>query len=186
MSRSLDILNKEYLDWMCELVCGERYSDASSYRKLLGYLYNRDFVYSIELDGNRAEDGVDLRHQFAYERGYNESVVGNYMSYKPCSVLEMMIALAIRCEEHIMGDPDVGDRTANWFWGMIYNLGLDSMDDDYYDEHRTEVIIDRFLHREYEEDGRGGLFTVKSCIHDLRNVEIWYQMCWYLDDILDE
>lgn len=186
MSRSLDILNKEYLDWMCELVYDERYFNRLSYRKLLGYLYNRDFVYSIELDGNRAEDGIDLRYRFSYEHGYDESMVRDYLDDKPCSVLEMMIALAIRCEEHIMDDPDIGDRTARWFWDMIYNLGLDSMDDAYFDEHHTKVIIDRFLNREYEENGRGGLFTVDSCVHDLRTVEIWYQMCWYLDDILDD
>lgn len=185
MSRTLDILNKEYFDWMCELVCDERYSDRSSRQKLLSYLHNRNFVYSIELDGNRAEDGIDLRYRFAYVHGYDDSLIYNHMGDDPCSVLEMMIALAIRCEEHIMDDPDVGDRTAQWFWNMVRNLGLDSMNDACFDEHCVDVIIDRFLCREYEENGEGGLFTVRNPIRDLRTVEIWYQMCWYLDDILE-
>lgn len=186
MSRTLDILNKEYFEWMCGLVCDERYSGGLSYRNLLSYLYDRDFVYSIELDGNRAEDGTDLRYRFAYEYDYDDSVVVNHLSDKPCSVLEMMIALAIRCEEHIMDDPDVGDRTPQWFWKMIDNLGLSDMSDDKFDEYHATRIIDIFLNREYEETGEGGLFTVKSCVHDLRNIEIWYQMCWYLDEILEE
>lgn len=186
MSKTLDVLYNKYFDWMCELVCDERYFDRVPYIKLLSYLHTREFVYSIEMDGNRAEDGIDLRYRFAYEKGYDDSFTINHLDDGPCSVLEMMIALAIRCEEHIMDDPDIGDRTTQWFWNMIDNLGLDSMNDLYFDEEYTEVIIDRFLNREYDENGKGGLFTVKRCTHDLRTVEVWYQMCWYLDDILEE
>ena len=186
MSKTLDILNKEYFNWMCELVCDERYFNRSPYQKLLSYLHDRDFVYSIELDGNRAEDGIDLRYRFAYEYDYDDSLIDNCLGDKPCSVLEMMIALAIRCEEHIMDDPDIGDRTVQWFWNMIDNLGLDSMSDSCFNRPCTEVIVDRFLNREYDDDGKGGLFTVERCAHDLRTVEIWYQMCWYLDTILEE
>lgn len=186
MSKTLDVLYNKYFDWMYKIVCDERYFDRESYEKLLSYLYKREFIYSIDMDGNRAEDGIDLRYRFAYELGYDDSMVISQLDDKPCSVLEMMIALAIRCEEHIMDDPDIGDRTVQWFWNMINNLGLDSMNDAYFDEDRVEVIIDRFLNRDYDENGKGGLFTVKHCAHDLRTVEIWYQMCWYLDDILEE
>lgn len=182
MSKTLDILNNEYFDWMYGLVCGKR---RASYRKLLSYLYDREFVYSIELDGNRAEDGIDLRYRFAYEHGYDESWIINHLDNGPCSVLEMMIALAIRCEEHIMDDPDIGDRTVQWFWKMIDNLGLKNMSDSNFNERRISLSIDRFLNREYKEDGKGGLFTVKHCTRDLRTVEIWYQMCWYLDEVFD-
>lgn len=83
-----------------------------------------------------------------------------------------------------MDDPDVGDRTGQWFWGMIKNLGLGSMTDARFDEEYVESVIERFLNREYEPDGRGGLFRIRNCTEDLRNVEIWYQMCWYLDTIV--
>ena len=111
-------------------------------------------------------------------------MIAAFLDNQPCSVLEMMIALAIRCEEHIMDDPDVGNRTGQWFWNMIMNLGLGSMTDDQFDKRYAEQVIERFLNREYEQDGEGGLFTVKHCKHDLRTVEIWYQMCWYLDEIV--
>jgi hypothetical protein len=101
----------------------------------------------------------------------------------PCTVLEMMIALANRCEETIMDDPDIGDRTGQWFWGMITNMGLGSMSDDRYDRRYVEYVITRLLDREYEPDGTGGLFTVRDCDRDMRDVEIWYQLCWYLDSI---
>ena len=47
----------------------------------------------------------------------------------------------------------------------------------------VEDVIERFLDREYGPDGKGGLFTVRHCEYDLRDVEIWYQLCWYLDSI---
>ena len=100
----------------------------------------------------------------------------------PCSVFEMMVALAQRCEA-VMDDPKIGDRTGQWFWGMIASLGLNGMSDNHYDEKYVKDVINRFLDREYEPNGKGGLFTIRNCEHDLRDVEIWYQLCWYLDTI---
>jgi hypothetical protein len=96
----------------------------------------------------------------------------------------MMVALSIRIEEEIMDDQSVGDRTGQWFWGMIVNLGLGYMDNDRFNEPVARERIDIFLNREYEPDGRGGLFTIKGCPYDLRDVEIWYQINWYLDTIV--
>lgn len=180
---TLDILNDEYFEWMCKLVRDTKLTRRLSYRKLLKYLYDREFEYTIELDGNRAEDGTDLRYRFSYDyKRIGPTVIG-YLDDGPCSILEMMVALAIRCEEHIMDDPEIGDRTGHWFWGMIENLGLKSMDDRNFNERYVEGVVDRFLNREYEDDGKGGLFTVKHCDLDLRTVDIWYQMCWYLNEI---
>jgi hypothetical protein len=101
----------------------------------------------------------------------------------PCSVLEMMIALAINTEEDIMDDPRFGDRTGQWFWGMIVSLGLGGMNDYRYDERLVDDVIDTFLRREYEPDGRGGLFTVRHCDRDMRDVEIHIQRNYYLNTI---
>lgn len=177
-------LRKEYFEWMYQLVCNEKYLKRLSYRKLLTHLHDIEFTYIIGMDGNRAEDGIDLRYRFGYERQYNNSMIATYLDDRPCSVLEMITALAIRCEEHIMDDPDIGNRTGQWFWNMISNLGLSSLNDTRFDSEYLNRVITRFLNREYKRNGEGGLFTVKNCKHDLRTVEIWYQMCWYLDDIL--
>lgn len=179
-----EIANKifdEYFEWMFNLVCEDRFSKDISYRKLLTYLHEKEFIPSLPRDENRAEDGMDLRYRFAILHCYEDEL---YYLDGPCSMLEMMVALALRCEESIMDDPAMGNRTGQWFWGMIANLGLGDMVDERFDIHRADRIINRFLRRDYEPNGKGGLFTVRNCKRDLRNVEIWYQLCWYLDTIM--
>ena len=170
----------DYFDWMYNLVCRNRYSKNISFKKVFSYLNDTKFTYSIRMDLNRAKDGTELRRRYA-----NEFKIANIYDRicGPCSVLEMMIALAIRCEETIMDDENFGDRTDQWFWDMMKNLGLGHMDDDAFDEEYVSDVITRFLNRDYEPDGRGGLFFVRNCDIDLRDVEIWIQMLWYLDNI---
>lgn len=178
-----DRIINEYFEWMSDLVCDEKYVKNVSYRKLLMHLHSTNFRYPLNIpnDGNRAGDGVGLRYKFACDRGYDN--IGLYLK-GPCSVLEMMVALAVRCEEHIMEDVDLGNRTGQWFWDMIDNLGLYQMSDDYFNKKEVTEAITRFLDRKYRDDGAGGLFTVPDCPYDLRNVEIWYQMCWYLNNFI--
>lgn len=170
-------IQDDYFEWLFRMAVRKRYPKDLSFRKLLMHLHRTEFTYTIQRDGNRAEDGMDLRYRFA-----DVEDIGSYLD-GPCSVLEMMLALAIRCEEQIMDDATIGDRTGQWFWGMITNLGLGSMLDSRYDEQYVEDTIQRFLNRDYEPNGKGGLFVIRNCDYDLRDVEIWYQLCWYLDSI---
>lgn len=172
-----DVVNA-YFEWMYDLVCGNRYAKEISFRKLLMQLHSTRFRYIIPKDANRAEDGISLRYRFAYDTGC--ACADSHLE-GPCSVLEMMIAVSFKLEE-IMDDPKIGDRTSQWFWMMIMNLGLGSMTDDNFDRDYVTSCIERFMKREYRPDGEGGLFVVRNC-GDLRRVEIWYQMCWYLDSI---
>lgn len=177
-------LSKEYFDWMYQLICDRRYLRGRSYRRLLNHLNHIDFQYIMPMDGNRAEDGIDLRYRFGRELDYPEPVISSYLDIRPCSVLEMLVALAKRCEEQIMDDPDIGNRTSLWFWRMIDSLGLSDMIDSRFDPDHTDEIIFRFMDRKYNRNGKGGLFTINHCREDMRNVEIWFQMNWYIDSIL--
>jgi hypothetical protein len=96
----------------------------------------------------------------------------------------MMVALALRCEEHLMDNPDIGDRTADWFWDMVQSLGLSEMDDAHFDPRFTEDVLQKFIRREYEADGHGSLFVVEDSHRDMRATEIWYQMMWYLERLV--
>lgn len=177
-----DRISNDYFEWIYNLVCGERFSEKLSYKKLLMHLHNTDFIYLIPKDGNRSQDGIDLRYRFAYE--YTDIKDADSYLKGPCSVLEMMVALAVRCEETIMDDPTKGDRTGQWFWNMIVSLGFGGMSDDRYDRFFVDKTLDRFLSRKYEPNGKGGLFTIRNPKRDMRKIEIWYQLCDYLNSIV--
>lgn len=176
-----DVVENEYFEWLYNYVCKNKVHDNLSYRKLFMMLHETEFIFSIPNDVNRAIDGVDLRYRFKLEIESKEGIGLPVDIEGPCSVLEMMIALAIRCEETIMDDTLYGDRTAQWFWNMMSNLGIALMTDDIYDRSYVKEKIDIFLNRQYEPNGKGGLFYIRDCQEDLRDIEIWSQLCWYLD-----
>ena len=176
-----DDVNNEYFEWLYELVGGIKQPKQISYKKLLMYLHNTVFRYSILNDENRADEGLYLRYRFAHDYLRDSSAERDIQG--PCSVLEMMVALALHCEENIMDDPYIGNRTGQWFWCMVTNMGLGSMTDSRFDKGYVKDIVERFLDREYEPNGKGGLFVIEHCDYDLRTVEIWHQLCWYLAGI---
>lgn len=175
-------LNDFYFDWITLLVIKDA-NERDNYLYLLNRLNEINFYYTIPLDENRYIDGLSLRDRFAYENHIPDEDMYIFQD-KPCSVLEMMIALALKCEENIMSDPDYGDRISNWFLEMISSLQLQDMTNANFDQKWVDFRIQILLDREYNPDGFGGLFTIPNCKVDLRTVEIWYQMCWYLNTIL--
>lgn len=178
-------LNREYVEWMYSLVSDRRSMRKRTYEKLIYHLHSVDFTFDIPLDGNRAEDGIQLRYMFGEEFDYPEPMIAVYLDDRPCSVLEMMVALAVRYEDNVMVDSDIGDRTGQWFWTMISSLGLESMTNAYFDEDYANSVIFRFLNRTYKRNGEGGLFTVSRQDVDMRDVEIWYQAAFYFNELLD-
>lgn len=177
-----DGVKNEYFEWLYNYVCKGRAHNNVSYKKLFIFLHQIEFTFSIPNDVNRAKDGVDLRYRFAMIKDENDvNCIMNILD-GPCSVLEMIIALSIRCEETIMDDTRYGDRTGQWFWNMMSNLGIGNMTDDIFDRDILDEIIYTFLNRDYSPDGKGGLFHIRNCTEDLREMEIWTQLCWYLDN----
>ena len=178
-------IEREYVNWMYSIVCqGDDSHKRTYYRRLLEYLHERNFIFKIDLDGNRAEDGIDLRYRFSYDKGYSYPMVASYLDNSSCSVLEMMVALSIRCEEW-MDNPAIGTRTNVWFWNMIESLGLDYMIDSKFDSFVVDDVLEIFHNRMYQKNGKGGLFTIRRNDRDMRTVEIWCQMCWYLNEVLE-
>ena len=174
-----DKIRNSYFEWMADLVCGNRFSKEISYRKLLMLLHTIEFRYSVPRDENRARDGINLRYRYSFLNGYDD--LSEFIE-GPCSVLEMMVSLSIECEE-IMSDAAYGDRTAQWFWGMVSSLGLNDMYDKNFDKQNVIDRVNRFLDRDYAPNGKGGLFTARSLRRDMRKLEIWYQMQEFLNGI---
>lgn len=168
-----------YFEWMRRLVCDRNHHN--SYEQLLEHLFERRYYYENQQlnDANRAEDGIDLRYQFAYEEHFEYQRVACELDIFDCSMLEMMVALARRCEDYEW-DPRQGDRTGYWFWLMVCSLGLDKMDDSHYDSSKVDAILYQFFSNDYTCDGMGGLFYIPGTKMDLRKEEIWNQMTLYL------
>lgn len=175
-----DQIRSDYFEWLYDLVCEDRFADSISYRQLLTFLHDAEFVYFVPYDENRADDGIALRYRYCVR---HDCVNLRHYLDGPCSILEMMIALADHCE-NIVDDPAKGDRTAQWFWGMIGNLGLSGQTDYNFNEWLVNDVITRFLNREYDADGSGGLFTVRGWHRDMRTAEIWHQLMAYINNAL--
>ena len=182
----MENIKELYFNWMCDQV--DHYPESETYTELLYVLNDVDFEYLLEMDGNRYEDGIDLRYRFGNQCGYSQSQIAYDLDDHPCSILEMMVALAIRCED-LMANEDAGNRTGEWFWGMVRNLGLGEYTDIDFDEPAVREILYIFISREYSPDGSGGLFTTSASKNrevDMTTVRIWFQAMWYLDDIIEK
>ena len=171
------MVHEEYFNYMYHLV-----ANGTNYYSLLRLLDSIDFVALIPMDENRIADGISFRYRFALETGNNPDIVSEELADKKCSILEMMVALAFRVEENITCDPDMGDRTSQWFWVMMSSLGLSNMDDYHFNYEKAIDIIKTFLNREYLPNGKGGLFYIENPREDLRNVEYWKQCMWKINE----
>lgn len=166
-----------YYDWIYNQICDNRFD---YYGRLIDKLFNTEFRYSIVEDENRYEDGLSLRYKFSYATGVDTNVPE--MEF-PCTVLEMMVALSIRLETQFMHKMSKGCRTSQWFWEMVFNMGLNDMVNENYNEKKVNIILKRFLDRNYNKNGKGGLFVIDGLDKDLRDYEIWCQACWYLNGV---
>lgn len=164
-------LDETYFNWLCSKVM---YDEPSRTVDLMRILHSTEYVWIIAGDQNRAADGRSLRDTFLREL---------QISYIPgwdplgCSVLEMLIAFAIRAE--FQTDLAVKD----WFWLMMQNLGLD----EYRRVGAADVPLIReklhiFVFRLYDERGQGGLWPRNHLLKDQRGEEVWYQFFGYLEE----
>jgi len=178
-------INNLYFNWMASLAIPD-VRKRDDYSLLLVSLNDTKFYFTIPLDENRYIDGIDLRYRFGYENNISREDISRYLNIRECSLLEMMVALALKCEDTIMYDPDIGNQLSNWFSEMIKSLKLEDMVNNNFDSEWVQYRFDCLLNHEYEPNGSGGLFTINNPRQDMRTVEIWYQMCWYLDALLKE
>lgn len=161
--------NHPYFKWLMQSA-----GIPKTYETVCELLFTTDYIWLIDIDEDRAEDGITLRYRYGDEHGYNSMF--DIMD-SPCSCLEMILALAKR-QGIIFNDED---DIWNWVGPMFDSLGL-SPGIDYED---ALFKISRWLNRKFYPDGRGGLFTIHNCDKDLRKVDYWTQANWWFAMIED-
>lgn len=170
-------IRQDYFQWLVDKVHGE------NHLLLMKDLHERPFIAIVDNDNNRAYDGIELREDYIAEELDEEDAWKMDMSAE-CSVLEMLIALAKEMDFQLAYDDE--DRTDIHFWEMMENLNLTRFtDEEYVSEggvYMVDAILTDFLTRDYEPDGRGGIFPLRNPTKDQRGVELWYQMQAYLGE----
>ena len=165
-----------YFRWLCaKIIHVDVPAPSNTYWFLLNQLYSTEYIWLVSGDDNRAEDGVELRRYFAIETGLSSNLLGPL----GCSVLEMLIAFAYRAEF----SSELSYK--EWFWIFIDNLGLSEFNDSV-DAVTASFdianILATFVWRTYSYTGEGSLFPDPDTERDLRQVEVWYQFCFYVAD----
>ncbi len=183
---SYETLNEVYTQWLYSKV-GSRDPKYNHFWRIIRRLYMKEFIVIVPNDGNRYEDGMCLREKFADEYGYSPEDLNLIFRDKPCSVLEMLVAFAMRIDSDIMWDPEFGDRSAYWFWKMIENLGLDlrRFSDEYFDRDciiELETKINNAISRHYSRTGEGGFFPIFHTRKNFQRMELWYQMHYWIEE----
>jgi len=172
-AETYEMISNAYHNWLIEQVDMLR----SNRKRLEQKLMNTEYVPLLERDENRAADGEDLKYRFAYENGYEYYEVEDAIGCG-CSMLEMMVALCLRCQDYISACE--GDRTVarELFNEQLSSMGLARYTDRNYDEERVSELLARFM------DGYGNLFGGES--DRPRTTELWTQAMHRLDEMIFE
>lgn len=169
---------EKYTGWLAERVGLRGFRRGRrSYRKLFETLQSVPFLVLIRMDKNRLEDGLYLRMRYRLANEIPEFLFDE----EPCSVLEMLVALAIRADLEWIGEPGEPDP-APFFWEMIENLELDLCSDGRYNRVFVVKKCQKWLNREFKNDGNGSIFPIKMPFRDQREIEIWCQMMEYFHE----
>lgn len=169
--------DKRYFDWLCSHVSIPNLGD--TYHRVLELLWEKEFVWVIGNDDNRVQDGRDFRDLYLNQQGIEDRRSHQFTHVDGVSVLEVLIGVANRLA--FLTDSNVGACA----WKLIKNLRLDRFPDPV-DQRKTEMIneiLDTLIWRNYDPDGLGGFFPLKRPKRDQREVEIWYQMTEYIEEL---
>ena len=162
--------DSNYMEWILDLFDG--YEHTCLFRQLMTI----DFRWYVQLDANL----------IPCVRRFREKMGRDYDGPRGTpTVLEILAALAVECEDKIMHNDEFGNRTCQWFWMMLFNLGVNIYDDAHYTDKIAEEIdekVNLFLDRCYNYHGDGSIFTCNNPYYDMRSAPLWEQLNWELGE----
>lgn len=173
-------IKNAYFDWLVERIKPDDFHWC-----LLRRLHQISYIWleSVPLDENREDDARALRYKFAVESEWaDEDILGALAG--PCSLLEVLVAMASRMETDILYDASYGDRTGEWFRLILKNAGIYISDTDYYQIY-IDQVVNSILARHYDKNSEGSFFPVKNTFgKDWRKTDLWQQMQIYIEETM--
>ena len=150
----------EYLPWLIQRGCLNEYRDlASAWDEI-------EFVWYIPEDGDKAEQALRMRDEYAYELDRPCPRQG------PASFLELFVSITDTLTAMIYQDRSAFTKS------ILMNLGMRNAQDallvDPAVYARAIDSAETVMHRTYSKNGYGGLFMVPGA--DLREMPLRDQM----------
>lgn len=154
-------------DYLTYLLREYRIEDRK-YTKLFQRLFDTPFDPVLEADEARIDDGLEVRGRW-------------YRSIPdfPCSVLEVLLALADRMDSEYVGDPSE-EGTNDIFYLFLDNLGLLYYTDRRYNDLAIDNILEIWMERRFHSNGDGSIFPLKYTRENQRDCSLWSQMQSYI------
>lgn len=153
-----------------------------------------EFYSEIPSDSSRIVDGLELRESFLdYMRNTSDKDVTDIskaLSIYPCSVLEVLMTLAMKVHEDLMYTE--GDSNwSRWFWMYLDNLGIDDVTDTSWNpksEFYIRTQVEKFLDKNYNADGSGGNIYViyENPYFNIYKASLWNQSDWFYRMLMNE
>lgn len=159
----------DYFEWLTLQIVVPR---EKRFVGLFERMHSLEFIWTVPHDNNRLQDGLDLRYEFLDGSRKQMVLTG-------VTILEVLIGLSRRVAFIAGGDEYI------WPWRLIKNLKLNKMSDPLSTENanRIDNILETLVWRTYSSDGRGGFFPLRNAEEDQTQIEIWYQMNNYVNEM---
>lgn len=174
MKNNCNLYFEEYFFYLLRIVKAKK----EQYSELLKTLHMEDYIWEVPEDRRRAMDGLSLREDFLADFCglIDEEELISFQNF-PCSVLEMLVALAIRVDEEYLSDLKE-PHPEKIFWEMIDNLGLKKYENRAFLREKVKNVISHFLKK-----SRKTVFPCqKKWPKGYEKWEIWAQMTHYLSE----
>ena len=171
-------IKKEYFTHLVEMVVDKKHPKVD-YIPLLDLLHSLKFEWSIDMDANRAADGTFLREKWLDSEGLYDYLYE--FDDEKASVLEVLIGIADRLEFQV-GNIMEGYFLNERFWELLRNLDIEKYSAGNYKPLNIKEKVRNWMLRRYKRNGLGGIFPVKKCEFDMREMQIWDQMSVYIEE----
>lgn len=179
MDNNFEKIWEEYRSSMC----AQLGNMATRMSKMLKLLHSIPFRYMIKMDRNRVANAVYYRNQWMSDHSVALDVPDNFIMDGSCSVLELLFTFALKIDREYTSE-DFIDHPEIFFWEFIENLNFNRQSNSNFDEKYVRGVIDAFITRSYDADGRyGNIFIIDDPEYDLRELQLWDQMQIYLTEV---